>query len=69
MQILQLDTAWRQRVQKEGVAHLAHTAQTRQTEQHSLEQCLRNKERTAAKQVSPCHPYNTVQKSVCLQAS
>ncbi len=54
VQILELDTAWRQRMQKEQVAHLAHTAQTRQASQQTTEQQLLQKERTAAKQVCPC---------------
>lgn len=50
-QILELDSAWRQRMQKEQVSHLAHSATTSQQRQHSQEQQLLHKERTAAKQV------------------
>ncbi|KAL3152259.1 hypothetical protein ABBQ32_001336 [Trebouxia sp. C0010 RCD-2024] len=51
-QILELDSAWRQRMQKEQVSHLAHSATTSQQRQHSQEQQLLHKERTAAKQVA-----------------
>lgn len=51
MQILELDSAWRQRVQKEQVAHLAHHTSATQEQQHSRQQQLMQKERTAAKQV------------------
>lgn len=51
VQILELDSAWRQRMQKEQVSHLAHTASTRQQRQHSQEERLLHKEHSAAKQV------------------
>lgn len=58
MQILELDSAWRQRMQKEQVAHLAHNASTSQQQQDEQEQQLLRKECTAAKQVhsSPLYP-------------
>lgn len=51
VQILELDTAWRQRMQKEQLAHLAHTVKTTQAQQQTTEQQLLQKERHAAKQV------------------
>jgi len=50
-QILELDTAWRQRMQKEQVAHLAHAASSSQARHQTTEQQLLQKERSAAKQV------------------
>ena len=52
-QILELDTAWRQRMQREQVAHLAHAASSSQARHQTTEQQLLQKERSAAKQV--CH--------------
>ncbi|KAL0019139.1 hypothetical protein WJX79_008487 [Trebouxia sp. C0005] len=51
-QILELDTAWRQRMQKEQVAHLAHAASASQARHQTTEQQLLQKERSAAKQVA-----------------
>ncbi len=51
VQILDLDTAWRQRMQKEQVAHLAHAASSSQARHQTTEQQLLQKERSAAKQV------------------
>ena len=50
-QILELDTAWRQRMQREQVAHLAHAASSSQARHQTTEQQLLQKERSAAKQV------------------
>ena len=54
VQILELDSAWRQRMQKEQVAHLAHSASSSQQQHHTRQQQLLQKERSAAKQVGPC---------------
>lgn len=51
LQMLQLDTAWRIKAQKEQLAQLACKVRTGQEEQDTTEAQLLQKERSAAKQV------------------
>lgn len=52
-QILQLDTAWRMKAQKEQLAQLGRKVKASQAEQDSTEAELLQKERRAAEQVYP----------------